>query len=197
MNRCGWCEINEKMVAYHDKEWGVPLHDDRQQFEFLMLEVMQCGLNWNMMIQKREIFRACFDGFDYDQIAGYDEADIQRILAYPGMIRSRRKIEAVIGNARCFQRVRAEFGSFSAYLWGFTDGKTLVYPQHQRNPVAKNELSDQVSLDLKKRGLRYLGSVTAYSHLQACGVINDHEERCFRYQDILRSAPFEKRDELL
>lgn len=153
MIRCGWCESNEKMIAYHDEEWGVPLYDDQKQFEFLMLEVMQCGLNWNMMIAKREIFRACFDGFDYTKVAAYGEDDILRIFAYPGMIRSRRKIEAVIHNARCFQAVREAFGTFSAYLWGFSGGKTLVYPQHQTAPVARNALSDEVSRDLKKRGV--------------------------------------------
>lgn len=196
MARCRWCEINEKMIVYHDEEWGVPLYDDQKQFEFLMLEVMQCGLNWNMMIEKREIFRACFDGFDYDKVAAYGEDDIQRILSYPGMIRSRRKIEAIIHNARCFQAVREAYGTFSAYLWGFTRGKTFVYPEHQKAPVAKNELSDQISRELKKRGFKYLGSVTTYSHLQACGVVNDHEESCFRYQEILQGTSFEVREEL-
>lgn len=195
MKRCSWCEINEKMIAYHDEEWGVPLHDDQKQFEFLMLEVMQCGLNWNMMIVKREIFRACFDGFDYDKIAVYGENEIQCILAYPGMIRSRRKVEAVIHNAHCFQEIRAAYGTFSAYLWGFTNGKTLVYPQHQTTSVARNALSNEVSRDLKKRGFKYLGSVTTYSHLQACGIINDHETSCFRYQEILSCCPVEVRQE--
>lgn len=195
MIRCGWCESNEKMIAYHDEEWGVQLYDDQKQFEFLMMEVMQCGLNWNMMIAKREIFRACFDGFDYTKVAAYGEDDVLRILAYPGMIRSRRKIEAVIHNARCFQEVREAFGTFSAYLWGFSGGKTLVYPQHQTAPVARNALSDEISRDLKKRGFKYLGSVTTYSHLQACGIVNDHETRCFRYQDILSRCPVETRQE--
>ena len=108
MDGCTWCLCNEKMKKYHDEEWGIPLHDDHRQFEFLMMEVMQCGLNWNMMIQKREIFRQCFDGFDYDRIAAYTEEDIERILSWEGMIKSRRKVEAVIHNARCFQKVREE-----------------------------------------------------------------------------------------
>lgn len=190
MKRCNWGQANEKLIAYHDEEWGVPLHDDRKQFEFLMLEVMQCGLNWNMMLQKRGIFHTCFDEFDYRRIAGYDEEDVQRILTYPGMIRSRRKIEAVIHNARCFQAVQAAFGTFDAYLWGFTDGKTVVYPQHQTSPVPRNALSDQISRDLKKRGFKYLGSITTYSHLQACGIINDHERNCFRYQELTAHHPF-------
>lgn len=178
MHRCGWCEASEKMIAYHDTEWGVPLHDDQRQFEFLMMEVMQCGLNWNMMIEKREIFRACFAGFDYDQAATFGEAEIARILAYPGMIRSRRKVEAVIQNARCFQAIRAEYGSFSNYLWRYTGGVTYLYPEHQTNWVAKNALSDEISRDLRRRGFKYLGSITVYSHLQACGIINDHEADC-------------------
>lgn len=189
MERCTWCLCNEKMIRYHDEEWGVPLHDDGKQFEFLMMEVMQCGLNWNMMIQKREIFRECFDGFDYQKAAGYTEADIQRILETEGMIRSRRKIEAVIHNARCFMKVREEFGTFSEYLWGFSKGKTILYMGHQKGGTpAKNGLSDMVSRDLKKRGFKYLGSVTVYSHLQACGIVNDHTDRCFRYQEVMEGS---------
>lgn len=128
MERCPWCLRNEKMmIRYHDGEWGVPVHDDRKQFELLMMEVMQYGLNWNMMIQKREIFRNCFDNFDFDKVAAYGGADIERIMDTNGMIRSRRKIEAVIHNARCFQKIRTEFGSFSEYIWGFTKGKTYLY----------------------------------------------------------------------
>lgn len=186
MKRCPWCLMNEKMIRYHDEEWGVPVHDDRKQFEFLMLEALQCGLNWNMMIQKREIFRKCFDGFDFDQVAFYGEEKIQQILETEGMIRSRRKVEAVIHNAQCFRKIREEFGSFSAYLWGFTDGKTILYASHgDGNAPAKNALSDQISRDLKKRGFKFLGSVTVYSHLQACGMINDHQRECFRYGEIL------------
>ena len=194
MERCSWCLGNEKMVKYHDEEWGIPLHDDQKQFEFLMMEVMQCGLNWNMMIQKREIFHQCFDGFDYDKIAVYGEEDIERILTVEGMIRSRRKVEAVIHNARCFQTIREEHGSFSKYLWDYSKGKTILYAGHQKGMIpAKNSLSDQVSKDLKKRGFKYLGSVTVYSHLQACGIINDHVEGCFRYQDIVSNYPVVKK----
>lgn len=187
MERCAWCLCNEKMVKYHDEEWGVPLYDDKKQFEFLMMEVMQCGLNWNMMIQKREIFRKCFDGFDFQKVAAYTEEDILKIMETEGMIRSRRKIEAVIYNAQCFMKVREEFGSFSEYLWGFSKGKIILYMGHQKgNLPARNGFSDMVSKDLKKRGFRYLGSVTVYSHLQACGIIHDHEEKCFRYQEIIK-----------
>lgn len=186
MDRCPWCMCNDKMIRYHDEEWGVPVRDDRKQFEFLMLEVMQCGLNWNMMIQKREIFRKCFDGFDFDKVALYKEADIERIMAQEGMIRSRRKIEAVIHNARCFQEIREEFGSFSDYIWSFTKGKTYLYTGHQKGEIpARNGLSDRVSIDLKSRGMKYMGSITVYSHLQACGIINDHLDSCYRYQELL------------
>ena len=186
MDRCPWCACNEKMIRYHDEEWGVPVYDDQKQFEFLMMEVMQCGLNWNMMIQKREIFRECFDRFDYNKVAEYQEAEIERILNTEGMIRSRRKIEAVIHNARCFQKIREEFGSFSDYIWGFTGGKTYLYTGHQKGEIpARNGLSDRISKDLKKRGLKYMGSITVYSHLQACGIINDHLETCGRYRELL------------
>lgn len=187
MERCGWCLCNEKMTKYHDEEWGVPVHDDRKQFEFLMMEVMQCGLNWNMMIQKREIFQNCFDGFDFEKIAGYGEEDIRRILQTEGMIRSERKIRAVIQNAQCFRNVREEYGSFSAYLWQLAGGKPIRYMGHQKGALpAKNGLSDRIARDLKKRGFKYLGSVTVYSHLQACGIINDHVETCFRYGELVR-----------
>ena len=186
MERCPWCLGNEKMIRYHDEEWGVPVHDDQKQFEFLMMEVMQCGLNWNMMIQKREIFRACFANFDFDKVSAYGEADIERIMGTEGMIRSRRKIEAVIHNAQCFQKIRAEFGSFSDYIWGFTKGEAYLYMGHQKGNIpARNGLSDRISADLKKRGLKYMGSVTVYSHLQACGIINDHWEGCYRYRELI------------
>ena len=189
MERCGWCLCNEKMIKYHDEEWGVPVRDDRKQFEYLMMEVMQCGLNWNMMLQKREIFRECFDGFDYEKVAEYGEEDILRILGTEGMIRSRRKVEAVIHNARCFRKVREEFGTFSEYLWGFSKGKMILYMGHQKGQIpARNGLSDRVSADLKKRGFKYLGSVTVYAHLQACGMVNDHWEGCFRYGDVMEGA---------
>lgn len=165
---------------------GGPLYDDQKQFEFLMMEAMQCGLNWNMMIQKREIFRECFDGFQYEKVAAYTKEDIQRIMETKGMIKSRRKIEAVIHNAGCFVKVREEFGTFSNYLWGFSKGKIILYMGHQKGILpAKNGLSDVISKDLKKRGFKYLGSITVYSHLQACGIINDHAKECFRYQQVM------------
>ena len=190
MERCPWCLGTEKMMRYHDEEWGIPLYDDRKQFEFLMLEAMQCGLSWNLMIEKREIFRACFDGFDYEKIASYTEADVQRILDTPGMIRSPRKVNAIIHNARAFQELRRELGSFSSWLWQFTQGRTVLYDGHSQGRIpAANALSDIVAKELKRRDFKYLGSITVYSHLQACGIINDHLEHCFRYRDIVEHYP--------
>ena len=190
MERCNWGYTNEKMIRYHDEEWGIPLYDDQKQFEFLMMEVMQCGLNWNMMLQKREIFHECFASFDYEKVAVFDDADVERIMNTEGMIRSERKIRAVIHNAKCFCKIREEFGTFSAYLWKYSDGKVIRYRSHENGePVARNELSDIISKDLKKRGFKYLGSITVYSHLQACGMINDHEKSCFRYKEIMEKYP--------
>lgn len=185
MQRCDWGNVSNKMICYHDDEWGIPVHDDLVQFEYLMLEVMQCGLSWNLMIEKREIFRECFDGFDFEKIANYTEQDVKRILEHPGMIRADRKVWAIISNAKCFIDIRNEFGSFDDYLWAYTSGKTILYMGHQKGDVpAKNGLSDRISKDLKKRGFKYLGPVVIYSHLQACGMINDHAEYCFRYKYI-------------
>ena len=192
MNRCPWCLINELETKYHDEEWGVPVHDDQKQFEFLMMEVMQCGLSWDTVLKKREIFRACFDRFDFDKIAAYREADVERIMNTTGMIRSRRKIEAVIGNARIVQHIREEFGSFSDYLWGYTGGKMLLYKGHETGNVpASNALSEKISKDLKKRGIKYLGPVTVYAHLQACGIINDHQKDCDCYGRLIEQYPVE------
>lgn len=190
MAGCEWAQINEWNRSYHDNEWGIPVHDDGRQFEYLMLEVMQCGLSWDLMLKKRAIFRACFSGFDVDAVAGYGEADIQRILGTEGMIRSRRKIEAVIHDARCFQRIQAEFGSFCRYLWAFSGGRTICYQGHEQGRLpAQNKLSKTVSDDLRRRGFKYLGPVTVYSHLQACGVINDHGAECPCFKRINAQYP--------
>ncbi|MCR5104753.1 MAG: DNA-3-methyladenine glycosylase I [Eubacterium sp.] len=190
MAYCNWGTNLDILIAYHDTEWGVPLHDDRGQFEFLMMEVMQCGLNWTMMMKKREIFRSCFDNFEYDKIAKYTEEDIARILEVSGMIKSRRKIEAIINNAKCFQKIREEFSSFDAYLWAYSDGKTILYNKHGDGYIpVSNGLSDEISKDLKKRGFKYLGTVTVYSHLQACGMINDHGSDCPCYKRINAANP--------
>lgn len=190
MSTCDWGFTFEAMRTYHDTEWGVPVHDDRVMFEHLMMEAMQCGLSWSLMIKKREIFRECFDGFDYDRIAEYGEDDIERIMNTPGMIRSRRKIEAVINNARCFQRVRQAHGSFCDWLWAHSGGKTILYIGHEngRIPVS-NGLSDAIAKELKAFGFKYLGTVTVYSHLQACGIINDHAGACPCFDHINKKHP--------
>ena len=190
MGNCDWGFSFEAMKVYHDTEWGVPVHDDRTQFEYLMLEVMQCGLNWQMMLDKREIFRRCFDNFDFDKIAAYSEEDVGRIMNTEGMIKSPRKIAAVIHNARCLQTIRAEFGSFDAYLWNFSGGKTILYDKHADGYIpVSNGLSARISKDLKKRGFKYMGDITVYSHLQACGIINDHDKNCPRYRYINTHFP--------
>jgi len=195
---CNWGKTSGINQRYHDNEWGVPVHDDKRQFEFLMLEVMQCGLNWDLVIKKRQVFSQCFDACDYDRIATYGHSDIERILNTPGMIKSMRKIQAIINNALCFQKIRQEYGSFCAYLWGFVDGKTVLYDKHDEGfiPVS-NGLSDQISKDLKKRGFKFLGPIVIYSHLQACGIINDHDKRCARYKYIVQNYPTTRKPCLL
>ena len=190
MSSCSWAGMNEANRIYHDTEWGIPVHDDRQMFEHLSMECLQCGLSWDLMLKKREIFRQCFDNFEYDRIAGYGEADVERILHTEGMIRSQQKVKAVIHNARCYQKVREEFGSFCDYIWAYSKGKTILYQGHEdgRIPVSKG-LSDRISRDLKKLGFKYVGAITIYSHLQACGIINDHGRDCPCYQTINAMHP--------
>ena len=190
MSYCNWEHTSATDRKYHDTEWGVPLHNDRGQFEYLLLEVMQCGLNWDLVINKREVFRKCFDNFDYDKIAAYTDEDIERILNTPKMIKSPHKVAAIIDNAKHFQKIRKEYGSFCNYLWGFSDNKTILYDKHEEGfiPVS-NGLSYDISKDLKKRGFKYLGSIVIYSHLQACGIINDHDKNCPRYKYIVDNFP--------
>lgn len=190
MGYCEWASASELDRKYHDTEWGIPVYDDRKQFEYLMMEVMQCGLSWQLMLRKRETFRRCFDNFEYDRVAGYDHADIERIMNTENMIRSERKIKAVINNARCFQKIREEYGSFSDYLWAWSDGKTILYTGHNDGDLpVSNGLSEKISRDLKKRGFKYLGAITVYSHLQACGIINDHGSDCPCYKEIVNNFP--------
>lgn len=189
MYRCKWCCDGGIAQKYHDEEWGIPLHDDKRHFEYLLLEVMQCGLSWTLMLKKREIFRECFKDFEVKAVAQLGEADIEQMLQAEGMIKSRRKIDAIINNAKCFLAVIEEFGSFDTYIWSFSDNQTLVYRKHHEGESeARNELSDLLSKDLKKRGFKFLGSITVYSHLQACGIINDHEPECWMYEDIISKA---------
>lgn len=189
--RCGWSEGDSQMMEYHDTEWGVPVHDDRKHFEFLTMEVMQCGLNWRMILKKREVLRSCFAAFDFDTISSYTAEDVSRILDTPDMLRSERKVKAVIHNAECFRRIREEYGSFDAYIWSFTEGKVFLYTSHIRGDLPpSNELSDRVSKDMKKWGFKYLGSITIYAHLQAAGLINDHVGSCFRQTELVRKTRY-------
>ena len=190
MAYCTWAGMNDRNRLYHDTEWGIPVHDDRHMFEHLTLECLQCGLSWDLMLKKRQIFRECFSNFDFDVIAEYDDTDVERILSTPDMTRSPRKVRAVISNARCYQAIRSEFGSFCDYLWTFTDGKTILYDGHDTGPIpVSNGLSNRISRDLKRRGFKYVGAVTLYSHLQACGIINDHDEECPCYKRIVENFP--------
>jgi len=190
MSYCGLDSASKLDRQYHDTEWGVPVHDDLKQFEYLMLEAMQCGLSWELMLKKREIFRQCFAGFDYNKIALFTDNDVRRILNTPAMIRSERKIRAIINNARCFQKICKEFGGFSEWLWAYSQNKTILYTGHNRGsaPVS-NGLSARIAAELKQRGFKYLGAITVYSHLQACGIICDHDKACPCYKTIINSYP--------
>ncbi|MDR3201519.1 MAG: DNA-3-methyladenine glycosylase I [Spirochaetales bacterium] len=187
--RCGWCESSDLYIAYHDTEWGVPVHDDRKQFEFLVLESAQAGLSWITILKKRENYRKAYDGFDPQKVARYGEAKKKKLLADAGIVRNRLKIEASINNAKRFLEIQKEFGSFSVYIWGFTKGKTVKGKWKTLAELpARTELSDRVAEDMKKRGFRFLGSVIMYSHMQATGIINDHLAGCFRYKEVAKQG---------
>ena len=184
-HKCQWCQDGGLLEHYQDTEWGIPCHSEKLLFEYLMLESMSCGLSWNLMLQKREIFHACFAAFDYKKIAEFTETDINKAMEYPGMIRSRRKIEAIISNAKCFMQIQQEFGSFDKYLWAYSEGKTYIYQCHLDGVwLTKNELSDKIAADLKKRGFKFLGSTLIYSYLQSVGIINDHAPECRMFEKI-------------
>jgi DNA-3-methyladenine glycosylase I len=180
--RCSWCGDDALYVAYHDAEWGRPVHDDRVLFEFLVLEGAQAGLSWITILRKRENYRAALAGFDARKIARFPAAKIDQLMQNPGIVRNRLKLEATLGNARAFLNVQAEFGSFDAYLWGFVAGKPLLNRPHSLADVpAKTKLSDRISKDLLQRGFRFVGSTIVYAYLQAVGVVNDHVQGCFLY----------------
>ncbi len=180
LQRCRWADpASELYIAYHDQEWGVPEHDDRKLFEMLILEGFQAGLSWITILKKREAFRKAFDNFDPVVIAGYSPDKLAELMANPGIVRNRRKIEATVTNAAAFLEIQKEFGSFDRYLWGFTDGQVILNTDDQVR--ASSELSDRISKDLKRRGMNFVGTVIIYSFLQAVGVVNDHETCCWRY----------------
>jgi DNA-3-methyladenine glycosylase I len=186
VQRC-WGGDDERMVSYHDNEWGVPLHDDARLFEFLVLEGMQAGLSWRTILHKREHFRKAFHGFDALKVCRYGQPQIGRLLKDPGIIRNRLKIESAINNARCFVAVQHEFGSFDTYIWRFVDGRPVQ--NHFRSLAelpARTPLSDLISKDLKQRGFRFVGSTIVYAHMQATGMVNDHVLHCFRYPALSR-----------
>lgn len=184
-HRCGWCVGDELYEAYHDEEWGVPVRDDDTLFEFLILETFQAGLSWITILKKRENFRKAFDGFDYKKIATYDQKKIDALLQDAGIIRNKLKVNATVSNAQAFMKVQEEFGSFSTYIWGFIDGKPIKNAfKNYKDAPAKTELSDSLSKDLKKRGFKFVGSTVVYAHMQATGMVNDHEVGCFRYHEV-------------
>ena len=181
--RCSWAESSDAYRAYHDSEWGVPSHDDRHLFEMLILEGAQAGLSWSTILNKRANYIRAFDGFDATKIATYDEAKIAALLADPGIVRNRLKINAAVTNARAFLAVQHEFGSFDAYLWKFVDGVPVInHPETLADLPAKTPLSDAIGRDLKRRGFTFVGSTIVYAYLQAVGVIDDHVVGCFRKQ---------------
>jgi len=184
MRRCGWAK-SELSVDYHDREWGVPLHDDRGLFEFLILEGAQAGLSWETILRKRGNYRKAMDRFDAGRIARYDRRKIAALLADPGIVRNRLKVEAAVGNARCALAVRQEFGSLDAYFWRFVDGEPRINRWRSTSQVpAKTALSDALSLDLKARGFRFVGSTICYAFMQAVGMVNDHLVVCFRHAEL-------------
>ena len=176
MNRCFWVNMDNPLyVDYHDNEWGVPKYDDHELYELLILEMFQAGLSWETILNKRENFRKAFDNFDWNKIVDYDEDKINELMQDKGIIRNRKKIEATINNTKIFLNIQKEYGSFANFIWSFTDNKVIITD----SKVVSNELSDTISKELRKRGMKFVGTVIIYSYLQAVGVINSHEDNCF------------------
>jgi DNA-3-methyladenine glycosylase I len=186
MKRCGWAR-NDLAIYYHDTEWGVPLHDDRGLFEFLILEGAQAGLSWDTILAKRGNYRKAFDNFDPAKVARYSEAKQAKLLENPGIVRNRLKIASTVANAKAFLKVQKEFESFDAYIWSFVGGKPIDGKRKELSDIpAKTEVSDALSKDLKKRGFNFVGSTIMYAFMQATGMVNDHLASCFRYKEIAR-----------
>ena len=186
LQRCTWVPIEDQLyIEYHDKEWGVPVYDDRLLFEFLILEGFQAGLSWRTILYKRENFRKAFDYFDPAKIANYKEEKISELLQNEGIIRNQLKVRGAVQNACCFLNVQKEFGTFKDYIWQFTGGKPIKHNFHSLSEIpATSEISDLMSKDLKKRGFKFVGSTVCYSHMQATGMVNDHTTNCFRYNQV-------------
>ncbi|MCP5419653.1 MAG: DNA-3-methyladenine glycosylase I [Gammaproteobacteria bacterium] len=189
--RCAWVDLSKPdYVAYHDTEWGVPIHDDRRLFEFLTLESAQAGLSWYTVLRKRENYRVAFAQFDPGRVADFGEREIERLLANPGIIRNRQKVLAAINNARCFLRVQEEFDSFADYIWRFVGGKPIVRERTGFNDIpATSPESDALSKALRQRGFKFVGSTICYAHMQATGMVNDHALDCFRRREIIAAYP--------
>ncbi len=188
LKRCTWCEgLYDDYVKYHDEEWGVPVHDDRKHFEFLILEGAQAGLSWSTILKRREGYRKAFSDFDPAIVAQYNEKKYEALLQNSSIIRNRLKIKSAINNAGKFLEVQKEFGSFDNYIWNFSGGKPVINTWEKMSDIpARTELSDRISKDLKKRGFNFVGSTIIYAHLQATGIVNDHELSCFRYKELTR-----------
>ena len=182
LSRCSWPLDDPLMIAYHDKEWGIPVHNDRKHFEYLVLDCFQAGLSWKTVLYKRKNFRKAFDRFDYNKIAKYDEKKFGALMQDAGIIRNKAKIRGTIRNARCFLEVRKEFGSFDAYIWQFTGYKTIQNRWKKLSDLpSRSKESDAMSKDLVKRGFAFVGSTICYAYMQAAGMVNDHLAGCFRY----------------
>jgi len=188
-NRCEWSGTDPLYLKYHDDEWGVPLHDDHGLFELLTLEGAQAGLSWLTILRKRDNYRKAFHGFDPQKIAGYSAADVERLLADPGIVRNRRKIESAISNAQKMIATQDEFGSFDSFLWSYVDHQPVQNAWRSLAELpAKTALSDKISKDLKKRGFNFVGSTICYAFMQAVGMVNDHVVSCFRYEQVKKMA---------
>jgi DNA-3-methyladenine glycosylase I len=185
MTRCSWA-TNDLNIEYHDTEWGVPMHDDRGLFEFLILEGAQAGLSWDTILRKRDAYRSAFDDFDPAKVAKYTDAKCSKLLLNEGIIRNRLKIASTVSNAKAFLRVQDDFGSFDSYIWEFVGGKPIVNKLKGGDVPAKTEISDAIAKDLKKRGFNFVGSTIMYAFMQATGMVNDHLVTCFRYKEVLR-----------
>jgi len=185
LQRCGWSTTDPLYIRYHDREWGVPVHDDRKLFEFLVLEGAQAGLSWLTILKRRQGYRKAFDGFDPKKVARYDESDMRRLLADRGIIRNRLKIESAISNAWAFLDIQEEFGSFDSYIWKFVGGKPIVNRfRALRELPARTALSDRISAALLDRGFSFIGPTIVYAHMQATGMVNDHVVGCFRHREL-------------
>ena len=186
MKRCPWCKSSQQYIDYHDKEWGVPVFKDRKLFEFLTLETAQAGLSWSTILKRRENYRKAYENYDIEKVASFDSSKKEKLLNNEGIIRYKLKIDASINNAKQFLKIQSEYGSFANYLWSFTDFKPVVNEWKEISEVpAESKLSETIADDLKKKGFKFVGSVTIYAYLQSVGVINDHLMDCFRYEEII------------